>query len=67
VAIVSTVISSHAGALGSEAHGILDAMRPAIAILIPAAMAGTIVLFAVRQPGPKVQATAALLPDFDAN
>jgi MFS family permease len=64
VAIVSAVISSHTGAHGgSEARGILDAMRPAIAILIPAAMAGTVVLFAVRTPRPKLQSTEALRPD----
>jgi sugar phosphate permease len=68
VAVVSAVISSHTSASGGgEASGVLAAMRPAIAILIPAAVAGTVVLFAVRQPRPKTQSTEALLPDFDAN
>jgi hypothetical protein len=68
VAIVSAVISSHTSANGDgEANGVLAAMRPAIAILIPAAMAGTVVLFAVRQPRSKVQGTEALLADFEAN
>jgi predicted MFS family arabinose efflux permease len=63
VAIVSAVISSHTAASGGgEASGILDAMRPAIAILIPAAMAGVAILFAVRRPRPKIQSTEALRP-----
>jgi fucose permease len=68
VAIVSAVISSHTAASGGgEASGVLDAMRPAIAILIPVAMAGTVVLFTARQPRPKLQSTEALLPDIEAN
>jgi hypothetical protein len=68
IAVVSAVISSHTPASGGgEASGILAAMRPALAILIPAAAAGTIVLFAVRQPRPKIQSTEAPLPDFQAN
>ena len=66
VAIVSAVISTHtaAGSHG-EASGILSAMRPAIAILIPVAMAGTVVLFTVRRPRPKIQHPEALRPDFE--
>jgi sugar phosphate permease len=68
VAIVSAVISSHTSAHGGgEARGILDAMRPAIAILIPAAVAGTVVLFAVRGPRSKIQLAEVPLRDFEAN
>jgi MFS family permease len=68
VAVVSAVISSHTSASGGgEASGVLAAMRPAIAILIPVALAGTVVLFAVRQPRPRTQSTEALLPDLEAN
>jgi hypothetical protein len=42
-------------------------MRPVIAILIPAAVAGPLVLFAVRQPRPKLQSTEAFLRDLEAN
>lgn len=65
VAVVSAVISSHTTATGGdEATGVLDAMRPAIAILIPAAAAGTVVLFAVGRVRPtKIQSTEALSPD----
>jgi MFS family permease len=59
VAIVSAVISSHTTAAGGgEAHGVLDAMRPAIAILIPVALAGTVVLFAGRQQRGTVERVA---------
>ena len=68
VAIVSAVITSHTAASGGgEASGVLDAMRPAIAILIPAAVAGTVVLVAVRRPRPRIQSTEALRPDFESN
>jgi MFS family permease len=68
VAVVSAVISSHTAVSGGgEARGILDSMRPVLAILIPVAMAGTIVLFAVRRPRSKLQGAEALLPDLEAN
>jgi Na+/proline symporter len=68
VAIVSAVISSHTAASGAgEARGILDAMRPANAILIPTAMAGTIVPLTVRRPRSNIQGVEALLPGFEAN
>jgi MFS family permease len=52
VAIVSAVISSHTTAVGGgEAHGILAAMRPTLAILIAIALAGAVVQFALRRLG----------------
>lgn len=65
VAVVSAVISSHTAATGGgEATGVLDAMRPAIAILIPVAAAGTVILFAVGRARPtKIQSTEALSAD----
>jgi hypothetical protein len=60
VAVVSAVISSHtadaAGASG-QAQGILDAMRPTLAILIAVALAGVVALFALLRV-PSVQANA---------
>jgi MFS family permease len=48
VAVVSAVISSHTStAGGGQAQGILDAMRPALAILIAVALAGVVALFAL--------------------
>ena len=55
------------GELAKSGCALLAAMRPAIAILIPAAVAGTVVLFAVRQRRPKIHSTEALLPDLEAN
>jgi sugar phosphate permease len=47
VAIVSAVISSRTTAVGGgEARGILDAMRPALAILIALASCGVLTAFA---------------------
>jgi hypothetical protein len=50
VAVVSAVISSHTTATGAQqAQGILDAIRPALEILIPVAFAGIVALYwAVR-------------------
>jgi MFS family permease len=68
VAVVSAVISSHTVATGGgEARGVLAAIRPAIAILIPVALAGTVVLFAMRPGRPKAAGTEALVPEFEAN
>jgi MFS family permease len=68
VAVVSAVISSHTVATGGgEARGVLAAIRPAIAILIPVALAGTVVLFAMRPGRPKGAGTEALVPEFEAN
>jgi hypothetical protein len=49
VAVVSAVISSQANAVGGggEAQGILDAMRPTLAILIAVAVAGAVALLAL--------------------
>jgi MFS family permease len=68
VAVVSAVISSHTGAAGGgEARGILAALRPAIAILIPVALAGTGVLFAVRPGRAKARCTGGLVPELETN
>ena len=63
VAIVSAVISSHTTAVGGggEAQGILAAMRPTLAILIAAAVAGAILLPALLRLG-QVRGTAQVLP-----
>jgi MFS family permease len=68
VAVVSAVISSHTGATaGGEARGILDAIRPALTILIPAALAGAVVLFAVRRRGTPTGGTGVLLPEAEVS
>ena len=52
VAIVSAVVSSHTTAVGGgEAQGILAAIRPTLAIVIAAAVAGAVLLFALLRPG----------------
>jgi EmrB/QacA subfamily drug resistance transporter len=58
VAVVSAVISSHTSSVGGgEAQGILDAMRPTLAILIAVAAAGAVALLALLRLQP-VRATA---------
>jgi MFS family permease len=62
VAIVSAVISSHTagGGGGAQAQGILDAMRPTLAILIAVALAGVVALFALlRLPSNRASADGA--------
>jgi EmrB/QacA subfamily drug resistance transporter len=44
VAIVSAVVSSHAAGAGSQAEAVLSSIRPAIAILIPAALVGVLAI-----------------------
>jgi MFS family permease len=63
VAVVSAVISSHTATVGggSGGQGILNAMRPALAILIAAAVAGVLMLLALLRLGP-VRRTAEVLP-----
>jgi MFS family permease len=48
LAVVSAVISSHTSAGGNEASSILASIRPGIAILIPVAMAGVLVIALAR-------------------
>jgi MFS family permease len=68
VAIVSAVISSHTTATGGgEARGILNAMRPAIAIVIPIALAGAVVLLAVRPNRPQATRAQVQLPELEVN
>jgi MFS family permease len=68
VAIVSAVISSHTTATGGgEARGILDAMRPALIILIPVALAGIVVLVTVRGRGPQADRAEVLAPALEAS
>jgi MFS family permease len=59
VAVVSAVISSHTAATagGGQAQGVLDAMRPTLAILIAVALAGVLGLFALLRV-PSVRASA---------
>jgi MFS family permease len=58
VAIVSAVISSRtAAAGGGQAQGILDALRPTLAILIAVALAGVVALFALLRL-PPIRASA---------
>ncbi|HWF53938.1 MAG TPA: MFS transporter [Solirubrobacteraceae bacterium] len=67
VAVVSAVVSSHTTAAGGgEARGILDAMRPAIAILIPVALVGTVVLFTMRRTRSTTESAEVLRPEFEA-
>jgi MFS family permease len=67
VAIVSAVISSHTLSTGGgEARGILDAIRPAIAILIPVALAGTAVLFALRRGRPRPRGAETPVPELES-
>ena len=48
VAIVSAVLSSHTGSAGgSQVQGILDSLRPSLAILIALALGGVVALFAL--------------------
>jgi MFS family permease len=63
VAVVSAVISSYTTAVGggSEAQGILNAMRPTLAILIAVAVAGVLMLLALLRLG-AVRRTADVLP-----
>jgi sugar phosphate permease len=61
VAVVSAVISSHTTAVGGDAQGILDAMRPTLAILIAVAVAGVLTLLVLHRPG-AVRRTAEVLP-----
>jgi EmrB/QacA subfamily drug resistance transporter len=61
VAVVSAVISSHTTAVGGgEAQGILDAMRPTLAILIGVAVAGAVALLALLRL-PSSRATAEVV------
>jgi sugar phosphate permease len=64
IAVVSAVISSHTTAVGggSEAQGILNAMRPTLAILIGVAVAGVLMLFALLRPGSVRRRTAEVRP-----
>ena len=52
VAIVSTVISSHKPAAGSETQAVAASIRPALIILIPVALAGVAVLAALTGRSP---------------
>jgi MFS family permease len=53
VAIVSAVVSSHtATAGGSQVQGILDSLRPTLAILIALALGGVVALFALVRARP---------------
>ena len=63
VAVVSAVISSHTAAVGrgSGGQGILNAMRPALAILIAVAIAGVLMLFALLRLG-SVRRTPEMVP-----
>jgi MFS family permease len=63
VAVVSAVISSHTAAIGagSGGQGILNAMRPALAILIAVAVAGVLMLLALLRLG-SVRRTAEVVP-----
>jgi MFS family permease len=63
VAVVSAVISSYTTAVGggSEAQGILNAVRPTLAILIAVAVAGALMLLALLRLG-SVRRTAEVLP-----
>jgi Na+/melibiose symporter-like transporter len=47
LAVVSAVLSSHLSGGGSRAHAILDSLHPALAILIPVALAGVVVIVAL--------------------
>jgi sugar phosphate permease len=61
LAVVSAVISSHTAAVGGgEAQGILDAMRPTLAILIGLAVAGALALVALLRL-PAVRGSADVL------
>jgi MFS family permease len=62
VAVVSAVISSKtAAAGGGAAQGILDAMRPTLAILVGLALAGAIALLALLEL-PAIRASADVVP-----
>ena len=61
VAVVSAVISSHTTAVGGgEAQGILNAVRPTLAILIAVATAGLLMLFALLRLGSAHRAAEVL-------
>jgi len=63
IAVVSAVISSHTAATagGGQAQGILDAMRPTLAILVGLAVVGVIVLLALLRL-PAIRSSADVVP-----
>jgi sugar phosphate permease len=61
VAIVSAVLSSHtASAGGGQVQGILDSLRPTLAILIALALGGAAALFALVRALPVSDSADAL-------
>jgi predicted MFS family arabinose efflux permease len=63
IAVVSAVISSHTAATvgGGQAQGILEAMRPTLAILVGLAVVGVIVLLALLRL-PAIRSSADVAP-----
>jgi MFS family permease len=63
IAVVSAVISSHTAATagGGQAQGILDALRPTLAILVGLAVVGVIVLLALLRL-PAIRSSAEVVP-----